>query len=197
MSDFKKDLNRSSKALLEIVWPEMSLELGGGELIPVETSAIESLAKYLDQKSGIDAWQVCRNDQIRGIASRVQFGDNCWSSFTVRYKRDSGAKTEYEKRRSAIHSKTNFIYPDITIQAYVGGSLLLGYGAIKTIDLIDACDTIIKEQEMSENAPTDKSSLLISGRGIRRTSNASFIYMDWGWLKKSGYKIICKNLTPA
>ena len=45
MSDFKKDLNRSSKALLEIVWPEMSLELGGGELIPVETSAIESLAK--------------------------------------------------------------------------------------------------------------------------------------------------------
>ena len=116
---FENDLTDSSKAFLQLVWPVMKSRLGGGDVIPVESVTDRSMAQMLDQYSGIDAWHVTGNKQMRGISSRVQFGPKNWDSFTVRYARDSGAATEYEKRKRDIESAGGYLYPQITVQAYV------------------------------------------------------------------------------
>src|SRR5437762_25013 len=56
---------------------------------------------------------------LRGIASRIQYGRS-YPTFTLRYKRSSGAATEFEKRLYAIrHGAQGYIYPHLTIQAYI------------------------------------------------------------------------------
>lgn len=177
---FENDLTDSSKAFLQLVWPVMKSRLGGGDVIPVESVTDRSMAQMLDQYSGIDAWHVTGNKQMRGISSRVQFGPKNWDSFTVRYARDSGAATEYEKRKRDIESAGGYLYPQITVQAYVSDRKegeLLSIGIIKTASLIDACTQIIA------------GGINGSDGGIRRTGNASFIWCNWTWLQSRGYAI--------
>ncbi len=178
MSDFKTDLNAPL--------------VGGGEIIPVESVADKGMATMLDQRSGIDAWHLSQDQQVRGIASRVQWTSRPWNTFTVRYTRDSGAKTEFEKRKHDIYAGSGWLYPHLTVQAFIEGSKalpgdLMSVAVIKTKSLIDACDQII------DGGVDAKSG------GIRRTNNASFIWAGWSWLKRSGYeiKIIQKNACAA
>ncbi|MBU1289908.1 hypothetical protein KKG85_01550 [Patescibacteria group bacterium] len=78
---------------------------------------------------------------MRGIASRVQFGNTDWKSFTVRYKRSSGATTEYEKRKLAIYGDRGLLYPYLTVQAYVKeNNEFMSAGVIKTKDLFNCLD---------------------------------------------------------
>jgi hypothetical protein len=51
--------------------------------------------------------------------SRIQTGVN-YKTFTIRNKRKSGARTEYEKRKIAIEK--GYLYPYLTVQAYVTDS---------------------------------------------------------------------------
>jgi hypothetical protein len=107
-----------------------------GDLINIETDDTK-LADMFDQYSGIDAFQIV-NKQLRGVAIRVQWG-NDWGTFTIRYKRKSGAKTEYQKRSEAIFSDKGYLYPYLTIQAYLDkrgcSQSILSCGVIKTLDL--------------------------------------------------------------
>lgn len=182
LTGFDSDLNASSEAFSRVVWPAIRSKLGGGEIVPVESVADKGMATILDQRSGIDAWHLSLNKQIRGIASRVQWSDKSWGTFTVRYSRDSGAATEYSKRKNDITSDAGWLYPHITVQAYIAGAKdgqgeLLSAGIIKTRSLIAACECILK----GGVPPRDG--------GIRRTDNAAFIWASWQWLKKSGYDI--------
>lgn len=181
MSDFKQDLSSSSEAFMRFVWPAIKSRLGGGEIVPVESVADKGMATMLDQRSGIDAWHLSQDKQVRGIASRVQWGTP-WNTFTVRYSRDSGAKTEYEKRKSDINSGAGWLYPHLTVQAFLSGDkanggCLLSVGIIKTKSLIDACDEILD------------GGIPASEGGLRRTGNASFIWAKWSWLEQKGYDI--------
>lgn len=185
MSDFKSDLNSSSADFLRVVWPAIKVMVGGGEIIAVESVADKGMATMLDQRSGIDAWHLSQDGRVRGVASRVQWTDKPWNTFTVRYSRDSGAKTEYEKRKLDIESDAGWLYPHITVQAYIAGSKasggeLLSVAVIKTKSLIDACEQIITGD------------ISCSDGGIRRTSNAVFIWMSWTWLKDIGCEIKIK-----
>jgi len=179
MSSFSTDLSNSSKDFLRVVWPVIQPRLGGGELIPVEGATKESLKAKLDQASGIDAWHYSIEGQIRGIASRVQWG-KAWDSFTIRYKRDSGTKTEYEKRKEAIEGTRGWLFPFLTVQAYLSGTPgegeLIKVGIAKTADLIKACDKVIAGTK-SKNA------------GIRKTTNAHFVFLGWDWLKSEGFRV--------
>lgn len=182
MSDFKSDLSDSARDFLRVVWPASRHMLGGGEIVPVESMADAQMATLLDQYSGIDAWHLSNNSQIRGIASRVQWADKPWNTFTVRYKRNSGAKTEYEKRKHDISQDAGWLYPHVTVQAYISGNKggdgeLLSVAMIKTKSLISACDEIL------EGVVNQKDG------GIRRTSNASFIWASWDWLERNRYEI--------
>lgn len=181
MSDFKSDLKDSAAAFLRVVWPAMKNMVGGGKIIPIESVTDDSMTEMLDRYSGIDAWHLSDGQQMRGVASRVQWG-NAWNTFTVRYTRDSGAKTEYEKRKFDIESNAGWLYPHLTVQAFIGGKKgengeLLSVAVIKTKSLIDACGAILDGG--------------IDPRfgGIRRTGNAVFIWASWGWLKRCGYEI--------
>lgn len=107
-----------------------------GDLVNIETND-SLLANMFDQYSGIDAFQIVKG-QLRGVAIRVQWG-NAWNTFTIRYKRASGAKTEYQKRSEAILSNNGYLYPYLTIQAYLDkrgdASDILSCCVIKTEDL--------------------------------------------------------------
>ena len=107
-----------------------------GDLVDIETKDTE-LAKLFDQYSGIDAVQVV-NRQLRAVAIRVQWG-KAWDTFTIRYKRKNGSKTEYQKRAEAILNDRGYLYPYLTIQAYLDkrgdATSLLSCGVVKTKDL--------------------------------------------------------------
>jgi len=181
MSDFKSDLSDSAADFLRVVWPAIQSMVGGGKIIPIESITNDAMTDMLDKYSGIDAWHLSDEKQVRGVASRVQWRYP-WDTFTVRYSRDSGAKTEYEKRKADISSGAGWLYPHLTVQAFIAGAKgekgdLMSVAVIKTKDLIDACSSVL-------NGGLDPKYC-----GIRRTGNASFIWTSWDWLKQQGYPI--------
>ena len=106
------DLDNSSKAIKSI--KNIIIEMIGGEIISLEDVKNNKIANILDIHSGIDYLRISK-DGLTGIASRVQFGKP-YNSFTVRFERNTGTKTEYEKRYNNI--KKGYIYPYFTLQAY-------------------------------------------------------------------------------
>jgi hypothetical protein len=124
--DWQKDLDWSANAFSSLIWPVLS-EIIGGELIHVEQITEISFAKDFDQLSGIDAWHIIKDKAIRGIASRVQ---ECplqfkpYNTFTIRKERNNSKyPTDYEKRKKAINSNKGWLYPHLTIQAYISSKI--------------------------------------------------------------------------
>lgn len=94
----------------------------------------------------------------------------------MRSKRDSGAKTELEKRMEAIqHPENGWLYPHITIQAYLDEprrkGKLICLGITRTTDLFDF---------LCKYKHTIKP---------RRTTNAEFYPVFWHEYRKAGYRI--------
>lgn len=110
-------LTKSAAAFRDVVWPTLAADLGGGDLVPVESVASAAFAKDLDVLAGVDAWQVVRPSGMRPLASRVQAGWGRINTFTIRYSLRSGARTEIDKRIDAI--RDGYLYPAITVQAYL------------------------------------------------------------------------------
>jgi hypothetical protein len=101
---------------MEVVYPKISNWFGGGELIPVELVTKSDMAEKLDIYSGIDNWILITNEGIRGISSRVQYGKD-WGTFTIRRKRVTSARTEYEKLLYAIEN--DYLHPYWFVQSYI------------------------------------------------------------------------------
>lgn len=176
-SDVVFDMNWSKKLFDEQVWPKCSVLCGGGELMQMEGRPDCELAKLLDMQAGIDGWQI-HSKGMRGIASRIQAAESAinpktgspWNSFTIRLRRDSGAKTEYEKRKLAVDSKL-WLYPILTIQAYAEtrDGPILSWGIAKTSDIIGFID-----------------------RGkhfTNRTTNAVFAVCFWAAMREAGFAV--------
>lgn len=166
-NNWKIDLNDSVKAMEKIKLTVLP-QLISGEIISIEESN-NSVLLLFDQYSGIDYLR--KNDVgLQGIASRIQFGKN-WDTFTIRTKRLTGVKTEYEKRKEQI--KNGYIYPYYTLQAYFDNRIdlnLLSICIIKTTDLYD-------EIENNINVKT-------------RTSDNIFKYILWSDIDKNKIKKI-------
>ena len=112
----------SAKAFKELVWPLIEPMFGGGQLDSLEGKDVSMLDMY----AGIDAWHINMADQcVRGIASRVQ-QDPCrrmgmsypYNTFSIRIRRVTNA-TELEKRLAALRSDRGWIYPHLTVHAYL------------------------------------------------------------------------------
>jgi len=131
------------------------------------------LSTILDMYAGVDGWHIKENN-LRGIASRIQIGTD-WKTFTIRMMRDSGACTEYEKRKFAINSDKGWLYPQITIQAYsqTKEGPILSCGISRTVDIIQFIDNKLHKS--------------------RRTSNALFAVCSWAEMIAAGYnvKVLC------
>jgi len=154
MHDWKDDLARSNCAFLNVVWPEISVACGGGEISQVDISEKSKIECKLDMSCGIDFLQTTETG-CKGIAVRVQFGCVDWGTFTIRKERFSGAKTEFQKRTQAIKSDGEIIYPHITIHAYVSGqddSELVNAYVAKTKNIFSAISEGKYEVKSTTNA---------------------------------------------
>lgn len=168
MADWKADLSNSSRAFLDCVWPVINEKCGGGNIKPVEVLHDNDLAKDLDILCGIDVWQTIDGEGARGIASRVQFGQKNWQTFTIRRSRFNGSRTEYDKRLEAIQSGGRFIYPYLTCQAYVYDGALVGVGLAKTVDIFSLIEREKADGRAAEKAGRDQAVW------INKTTNADF-----------------------
>lgn len=175
MLDFKKSLSRSMQQFEDVLQDEIK-DILKGDLKVVEGITIEEMAKLLDTLAGIDVWYINKLNGMRGIASRIQTGVN-YRTFTIRNKRQSGVKTEYEKRKIAIEK--GYLYPYLTIQAYVtDNNDLLSFAIAKTEDIIDAID----------NGLCYKNST-----GPEQIGQAEFYVVSWSDMKNAGYEIIIRD----
>jgi len=134
-----KDLKDSVIALEKIKGNYLS-KIISGKIHTIESRRNEILI-LLDMKSGIDYIREDENG-LQGIAARCQWDDGRpsypYNSFTIRFKRHTGAETEFEKRNKQIQH--GYFYPAFTLQAYFDNrenNNLLSLGIIPTRTLYD------------------------------------------------------------
>jgi hypothetical protein len=164
------DYQKHIKPILERV-------LKGG-LITVEGDTTDETAKLLDALSGIDLWMVDRVRGIRGVASRIQYDCN-YQTFTIRAERESGAKTEFEKRKFAIDN--DYLYPIITYQAYFNGQ----YSELGIAYTKDIIDYIEKGYAYKKKTKDDQK------------GQAWFWVVKWHNFKALGYKFVKEPMAIA
>jgi len=159
------DLFDAERAFVAVVWPAIAPRIGGGEFEPASGS--------LDQIAGIDGWQRARR-WMRAIAHRVQWGDTDWRTFTIRYRRPTGAPTEWEKLRAGIAIPAR-ARPNLVIHAYVNGPrqapTLMSAGAAKAESLV-AYASGLAELPVRRNP-----------------DGVEFIHCDWGAMTAAGYEV--------
>jgi len=119
--EWEKDLEDSVTDFERVVGPVLE-DWSDANNIAVESVTDSEMAEKLDTVAGVDSWQVRSDDMVRGVGSRVQYMDGlCFDTppdtFTVRKERQSGVKTEFEKRLNAI--RNDGLYPYWTTQAYL------------------------------------------------------------------------------
>lgn len=166
---FTRDTTRAQYALQHIVMPTV---LGGTRAQWYSTEAGDNpLLRRLDMSAGIDLFIENSDGHISGVSSRIQVigTGKPYDTFTVRAERDSGAKTEYEKRLQAIQH--GYLYPRLMMQAYITNwrGELISAAVANTEDVIRFIE--------AGNADT------------RRTTNAEFYVVPWSDLKEAGARV--------
>lgn len=126
-------IRRSAATFRQQVWPHLSSPMGGGELIPVETVTESGFATLLDRLGMTDAWQVVNDRGLRALATRVQWTDRAYETWTIRSRLSTGNATEYHK----LTQDGAWQLPHYIVQAYVRRDTdqLLSAAAIRTVDL--------------------------------------------------------------
>lgn len=173
-----RDLGDSAHDFLRVVWPAVSRLMQGGRIDPVETTAIKNLQRDLDVLAGIDAWQmVDQQGVMRGVASRIQWGDKSWDTFTLRKDRPNGARTEVEKRMAAYtRPDEGWLMPTITVQAYIAKprrtGRLIRAGVCYTRDLL--------EFTLTHPCPKPR---------VNPEDGVLFDWYRWSQMKQAGYRV--------
>lgn len=132
-------IRRSSEDFLRVVWPEIGKPFG--EIIPVESVTDSGFARELDTRAGIDNWLIGVDGHMRGLASRVQWTDRSYDTFTIRVRTSYGYATEYHKRKREI-ATLGAITPYYVTQAYVSldRTRLVAAAIARMRDVIHAVD---------------------------------------------------------
>ena len=141
------------------------------EIMPVEGDNHEVL-QILDMTCGVDYYAKNSEGIVFAVASRFQ--KYCaWNTFTIRAKRESGAKTEYEKRTAAI--KRGAEYPHLTMQGYVDMDGELESLAIARTE--DILECIENGNYYTQHTRSDKD------------GQALFYVVSWDTMKQLGYHV--------
>jgi len=167
-----RDTRRSVVILKSI--KKIILEILGAEKITFLEQEMSNASIILDRTAGLDCL-VQKNGVLYGMATRVQWCNEPYNTYTVRYKRNTGNKTEYEKRSDQINIEGS-IYPHWTLQTFfsrIGEFLSVG---------------IIETRKLYEHIESNFDTL-----DIRKTDNASFIVVDWEALKPDMNSITADN----
>lgn len=172
-------MNQSIKILREAT-PIIQQLLGfrEGEIIDVENQNNDA-CRHLDLLCGIDYIVYFKDMSLsNGLAWRAQEEDRLlgpYNSFTIRKERESGAMTEYEKRKLSI--ERNALYPYYTAQAFYSCHTkeLKTLAIARTKDIIDC---------ISKGLYTDRTT------GKNEIGQAKFYAVWWKVMKNNGYKIL-------
>lgn len=177
-AEVHRDLSDSAHDFMRVVWPAIAKVMGDGELVPVETEP-GRMAHAFDTLAGIDAWQLRYTDgAMRGIASRIQWGDRNWRTHTIRRERPTGAATELAKRQLALSSpEQGWLLPAVTVQAYLTEprrhGQLIAVGMVHTRDLYRHAE--LHPCPAPRRNPAD---------------GVLFDYYDWDALKSAGIRVV-------
>jgi len=134
VDDWQTQLKKSSIAF-DTHFKEAVKKVFKGDFEIVEGVTKYEMAKTLDQLAGIDLWYFNTNLGVRGVSNRIQFGEYSYKTFTIRKSRESGIRTEYDKRKFAIEN--DYLYPVLTLQGYINSkNEVLGFAVAKTTDII-------------------------------------------------------------
>ncbi|GHT32250.1 hypothetical protein FACS1894214_4050 [Planctomycetales bacterium] len=160
--DFETSLSASVRYFHQLVEQPLLDCLNGGQIVLAEEE-YSNVARVLDINAGIDALHVHPVYGVTGLALRIQVDKN-YGTFTIRRKRASRSKTEYEKRAYSLVN--GGLYPLLTVQCYVNPAegILLGGAVARTQDIF-AC---IEQGQYR---------LLKTGRN--QIGQASFYAVDW------------------
>lgn len=160
--------------------------MSGGRFVTTEGNMADDLRRSLDMLAGIDGYHVLP-DGMRGVSCRVQESSKSWDTFTIRYRRASGAETEYAKTRRHIEeADRGWAVSALTIQAYTQQGSLLAACVVRTKDLFNAV-----------NAWHDASLPTLPNRStkpatpfVRSAYDGNlFIVVPWDWLEQVGVRV--------
>lgn len=170
--DMSKSIETMKKAMLII---QKLFQHQNLSIVPVEGVNAEACIT-LDTRSGIDYLVVNdRDGHVYGVAWRAQPDNNKhYQTFTIRKSRDSGAATEFEKRKDAI--KKNALHPRYTMQAYTDPES----GKIVRLALTTT-ESLIRFIENEDPAVRHTHS--------DKIGQAEFYIVSWLDMKKKGYYI--------
>lgn len=174
LTNWRDDLRDSTADFTNIVWPAIKDSIGGGMIVPTEGTPVQ-MFNAVDMLSGIDILQRLPSGAQRALASRVQWGDRAWRTFTIRSIRTSNAETELEKRLRTFLDESGLL-PTKTIQAYLterGGRLICA-GVVDTKPLLKF---VVQHLEQ-----------LV--RQARLTENAMFIWVPWDELRCADIEVL-------
>jgi len=179
-------MDRSRSAFEAVVWPAVAPFCGGGELVHLEGSKHRTDVD-LDILAGIDGYQRLTGKGLRGIAARVQpVSSRPWQTTTVRYRRESGADTEFEKRLLAIQNPgAGWMYAHLSVHAYVSSAdgRLLSAAMIRTEDLI--LHLVGCGFETRTRRTSDGGCFL----DVCRDGGSQFVVCPWDHLESSGVRV--------
>lgn len=113
--DFNVSIEKSSTIFEQLCVPELKKEFNC-EFISIEKNQDIHSHKIMDTMAGIDALAFKKDEGVRGVASRIQYG-KVWNTFTIRKSRESGVTTEFEKISKAIEDDNMRSF--YTVHAYV------------------------------------------------------------------------------
>ena len=147
-----------------------------GEILDVENQN-NIVCQHLDQQCGID-YLVHFEGLTNGLAWRAQQEDpflGPFNSFTIRKERESGAMTEFEKRKKSIEMSA--LYPYYTAQAFYGcrNKELKTLGIARTKDIIECIE---------------KGLCSVNETGKAQIGQAKFYTVWWKVMKKNGYQVL-------
>lgn len=197
--DVDRSLSDSAYDFARLVVPAIGRLIGPGRIDPVESTTSSGLKHDLDVLAGVDCWQIQDGQgRMRAIASRVQWVDRSFRTFTIRAGRENGIKTEWAKRVEAfLQPESGWLLPALTVQAYLTrprrAGQLIEAAVIRTVDLYEYA--IKNPCKQPKNNYTDGpgrtawfdwylwDDLLRDGRrvGIVAGPRAQSLFTDPGW----------------
>ena len=128
-------LSKATQQFIKLAWPILREHTVFTDLFVIEHSK-SSQYQELDMSCGIDLIVTTESGLTYGLASRNQFSYR-YDTFTIRYERIGGSKTEYAKRCEWIESGCEGIGPQFAIQSYFNadGSQFRQMALVRTVDM--------------------------------------------------------------
>ena len=171
MDNFKESAGKTIDIFHKYFEWHVIKTLGGGSIKVIE-GKMDKKSQEMDMKDGID-WIYTDQIGIKNFGSRIQ-RDIDYRTFTIRTDRESGAKTELEKRMEARDKGE--LDDHWTFHGYfdISQNKILSYAIAKTNDILEMIDNKYFEKRYT---------------GHKQIGQAGFYAITWNGMRFQNYNI--------